>query len=203
MAQELLLRAAQHGDIEEAALLMEKGHACPDFAMPPLNTTPLHAACRHGHLDMVNLLIASRADPNRKEVTQCGARTPLHLAAQANLTSIATTLLAGGADPIKRDSRGQTPLHLAALEGQADVTRLLLARGADPNVRDYAGFNAAWWAKEFKFQDVLEEYAALQVEPQKLTARERLAISGVRPKVGGGKKKKADRDGSPSKGKKK
>mmetsp|Transcript_30802 Transcript_30802/g.69280 ORF Transcript_30802/g.69280 Transcript_30802/m.69280 type:complete len:208 (+) Transcript_30802:33-656(+) len=190
MAQDLLLRAAHHGDIEEAALLMQKGHARPEVPMPPSNTTPLHAACRAGNLDMVNLLLGARASVNALEVSHCGGRSPLHLAAQANHTAIAGSLLVGGANPILRDSRGQTPLHLAALEGQADVTRLIANHGGDPNMRDYAGFNPAWWAKEFRHREVLEVYAKMQVEPLKMSARERLDFAGVKFKVGGKKKKK-------------
>eukprot|EP00930_Biecheleria_cincta_P020555 TRINITY_DN15435_c0_g1_i1.p1 TRINITY_DN15435_c0_g1~~TRINITY_DN15435_c0_g1_i1.p1 ORF type:complete len:216 (-),score=48.06 TRINITY_DN15435_c0_g1_i1:113-718(-) len=197
MAQDLLLRAAQHGDIEEAALLMEKGRALPAVAMPPSNTTPLHAACRAGNLDMVELLLAAKAEPNMKEIVPCGGRTALHVAAKENFTAIATRLLAAGADPLIRDARGSTPLHIAAQEGQADVTQLLVSHGADPNVRDFSGFNAAWWAKEFKHQDVLEFYASIQVAPLKITATERLAFSGIRLKVAPKKKAKGkDRDKS-------
>eukprot|EP00439_Symbiodinium_sp_Y106_P052939 s1021_g7.t1 len=203
MASDLLLRAAQRGDIEEAALLLESGHAQPNVVMPPSDTTPLHAASRAGNLNMVNLLLEAQANPNAREVSQCGGRAALHLAAQANLTEIANNLLAKGANPVMRDSRGQTPLHLAALEGHADVTRLLLGHGGDPNMRDYAGFNAAWWAKEFKHQEVLDVYAAEQVQPLKITARERLDFSGVKFRVGGKKKKKEgergkSRDKTPS-----
>eukprot|EP00435_Cladocopium_sp_Y103_P038896 s343_g10.t1 len=53
MAQDLLLRAAQYGDVDEAVSLIQKEHAQPELAMPPTNTTPLHAACRSGALDMI------------------------------------------------------------------------------------------------------------------------------------------------------
>ncbi|CAJ1367173.1 unnamed protein product [Effrenium voratum] len=172
MAQDLLLRAAQYGDIEEAALLIQRGLAKPETVSPPTNTTALHAACRAQNLDMVDLLMTARACPNAQEITQCGGRAPLHLAAQANLTEIATRLLVGGANPVLRDARGSTPLHAAALEGRAEVTKLLLAHGGDPFMRDFAGFNAAWWAKEFKHQEVLDVFSAQQVEPLKMSAKE-------------------------------
>ncbi|CAE8641784.1 unnamed protein product [Polarella glacialis] len=208
MAQELLQRAAQHGDIEEAVLLLEKGHVVPGMAMPPSNSTPVHAACRSGHLDMVNLLLQRQADPNKFETASCGGLTPLHIAAQADFSGIVSALLDGGADPIARDTRGRTPLRVAAQEGQAEVTWLLIAHGADPHMRDFAGFNPAWWAKEFKHQPVLDVYAQMQVVPLKMTATERLAFSGMKIKFAPRKWKKAQgkdgkaRSASPSKRKK-
>ena len=66
MAQDLLLWAAQYGDMEEAVSLVRRG-ARADAAMPPTNTTPLHAACRAQDLKMVAFLLSARADPNVRE----------------------------------------------------------------------------------------------------------------------------------------
>eukprot|EP00933_Yihiella_yeosuensis_P002323 TRINITY_DN103943_c0_g1_i1.p1 TRINITY_DN103943_c0_g1~~TRINITY_DN103943_c0_g1_i1.p1 ORF type:complete len:210 (-),score=45.65 TRINITY_DN103943_c0_g1_i1:75-704(-) len=200
MAQELLFRAAQHGDVEEAVLILDKGRALPSKAMPPSNTTPLHAASRAGMLDMVELLLTFKADPNMKEVVPCGGKAPLHLAAAINHVGIAGAILAAGGDPVLRDARGHTPLHIAAQAGHVEVTHLLCAHGADPNIRDFAGFNAAWWAKEFKHLDLLAEYAKMQVEPLKMSTTERLAFSGVRLKAPGKSKKKDGGAAKSSKG---
>merc|ERR1712232_1419141 len=100
-----------------AVLLMERGLARVDVALPPTNTTPLRAACRAGMSDMVQLLLRRRADPDAHEVTPCGGRTPLHLATQGHYLGIVADLLRGGASPLISDSRGQSSLHLAAQEG--------------------------------------------------------------------------------------
>mmetsp|Transcript_10133 Transcript_10133/g.26023 ORF Transcript_10133/g.26023 Transcript_10133/m.26023 type:complete len:212 (-) Transcript_10133:106-741(-) len=200
MAEDLLLHAAARGDLEEVSMLLERGRAKADSALPPSKTTPLHAACRTGGLDMAELLIRWKADLNAKEATGCGGRTALHIATQRERggTSLASVLLRAGASPIERDARGQTPLHTAAQVGQADITRLLLAQGADPNLRDWAGFNPAWWAKEYRHQEVLEVYAAEQVAPSGITARMAMEHAGPRARsvlmgAKGARKKKGAR----------
>eukprot|EP00413_Alexandrium_margalefii_P026182 CAMPEP_0204572066 /NCGR_PEP_ID=MMETSP0661-20131031/39262_1 /ASSEMBLY_ACC=CAM_ASM_000606 /TAXON_ID=109239 /ORGANISM="Alexandrium margalefi, Strain AMGDE01CS-322" /LENGTH=265 /DNA_ID=CAMNT_0051580403 /DNA_START=56 /DNA_END=849 /DNA_ORIENTATION=- len=178
MADELLQHAAEHGDLEQVALLIERGRSRADAALPPANTTPLHAACRTGNLDMVELLLRLRADPNAREIQACGGVGPLHIAAQGDLIGITMALLRAGANPVLRDVRGQTPLHVAAQCGRAEVTQVLVAQGADPHIRDDAGFNAAWWAKEFRHCELVSWYSQRQVEPLGIAAGQRLAHAG-------------------------
>lgn len=172
MGEELLRISCERGDLREASLLLEGGRARADCALPPTLTTPLHVACRAQSLEVVQLLLRHRADPNAHEIRPCGGRTALHLAAQKDCPGITAALLKAGASPVALDSRGMTPLHLAAQEGLVDVTRLLLAHGADPLLRDKAGCNAAWWAKDFGHPAVEAVYAELQVLPRILTAKE-------------------------------
>merc|ERR1719399_1632555 len=139
MADELLVHAAGHGDIEEAALLLDRGRAKVGALMPPSNTTALHTACRAGDLDMVELLLRYKANPNAKEISPCGGRTPLHIAATSDYIGIANLLLKADADSSAQDARGLTPLHTASQEGGCDTVKLLLARGADPHIRDFSG----------------------------------------------------------------
>mmetsp|Transcript_72738 Transcript_72738/g.162835 ORF Transcript_72738/g.162835 Transcript_72738/m.162835 type:complete len:213 (-) Transcript_72738:251-889(-) len=197
MAEELLQHAAESGDLEQVTLLIERGRCRADVVLPPANTTPLHAACRTGNLQMVELLLKLQADPNACEVKACGGLSPLHIAADADFVGITMALLRAGANPVLPDVRGQTPLHLAAQSGRTDVTRVLVAQGADPHVRDAAGFNAAWWAKEFRHQDLVSWYAERQVEPLGISARQRLAHAGVRLHL---KSRKKDRSSSRAKG---
>jgi len=131
MANELLAHVAGRGGIEEATLLLERRGANAGARHPPSNTTPLHAACRSCNLDMVELLLHYRADPNAKEIVHCGGRSPLHIAAAGNFVAIANTLLGSGADHCSQDARGLTPLHTAAQEGHVDAARLMLEKGAE------------------------------------------------------------------------
>lgn len=197
MAQELLLRAAERGDVAEATILLERKCASAGAVMPPINTTPLHAACRFGHVHMVELLLEHRASPNCHEIRHCGGRTPLHMALRDDLLTMAQMLLHAGANPVARDGRGLTPLHLAAQEGLVEATRLLLAHGGDPHMRDFSGFNPAWWAKEFKQDAVLQLYTEMEVVPRKISPMEHLAHAGIsiaklRPKKKKDKREKSE-----------
>mmetsp|Transcript_32563 Transcript_32563/g.93384 ORF Transcript_32563/g.93384 Transcript_32563/m.93384 type:complete len:91 (+) Transcript_32563:3-275(+) len=67
-----------------------------------------------------------------------------------------------------------------------------MAQGADPHLRDTAGFNACWWAKEFKHQTVVDLFAEMQVEPKSITAGQLLAHAGVKL-VTGSRARRKDR----------
>ena len=93
--------------------------------------TPLHYACRHGHLECVRLLLVHGADPNAADED---GYTPLHYLCQvhspsraqaASLRHCAAALLQFGARPRARTGRGYAPLHLA-LTQRNDVCRSLL-----------------------------------------------------------------------------
>lgn len=67
--------------------------------------TPLHYACKHGELYMVDILIPAGADVNCKDVYQ---QTPLMYAVQAANVTIVKSLIGAGADVTARNSRGFT-----------------------------------------------------------------------------------------------
>mmetsp|Transcript_41410 Transcript_41410/g.133562 ORF Transcript_41410/g.133562 Transcript_41410/m.133562 type:complete len:337 (+) Transcript_41410:109-1119(+) len=170
MAEDLLLHAAARGDLEEVSMLLERGRARADSALPPSKTTPLHAACRTGGLDMAELLIRWKADLNAKEATGCGGRTALHIATQRERggTSLASVLLRAGASPIERDARGQTPLHTAAQVGQADITRLLLAQGS---VQDTSHHGGSPRPSDVAQDDVMEHLIRIELKLGTLSDR--------------------------------
>jgi ankyrin repeat protein len=71
--------------------------------------TRLHMASRHGHFDIVHLLIDHGADVN----TKMGHLTALHLASHYGYFDIVKALLERGANVHERTEAGQTPLPMA------------------------------------------------------------------------------------------
>merc|ERR1712216_674099 len=119
-----------------------------------------------------------------------GGRAPLHIAASKNCIGIAELLMKADADSTIQDARGATPLHTASQEGCCDVVRLLMAHGADPHIRDWSGHNAAYWAKAFRHQAVMDWFDQMQVQPRQITSTEMVAHGKMCREYMRGKKKK-------------
>jgi hypothetical protein len=89
--------------------------------------TPMHAAARKGHVDILSLLLEHGADlEGRNRQNQ----TPLHKASFNGIIDAQQCLLDHGANTDVRDKFDITPLFGAALNGQVESVRMLLERGA-------------------------------------------------------------------------
>ena len=94
--------------------------------------TPLHLAVGRGHFDIVQLLLKSGADPNRRQ--DGTGRTALHLAVEHQHQEVTRLLLEEGANPnlAARYGNGESlaSLQLAARGGDGNIAHLLLRYGA-------------------------------------------------------------------------
>jgi hypothetical protein len=94
--------------------------------------TPLHYAAAYGHKDVVELLLAAKAEVNAKDNEGC---TPLHVVAYTGQTDVADLLLTNGADVNTSDRGGWTPLHTAVARDKIGMVKWLLAHKADVNAK--------------------------------------------------------------------
>lgn len=101
----------------------------------PNKATALISAIELDDLEILDLLLASGADPDGR----CGCATgepALWAAALFNRPRHLERLLECGADPNVISAAGNTALHVAAMRGHDEVVSLLLAAGADPAITD-------------------------------------------------------------------
>jgi Ankyrin repeats (many copies)/Ankyrin repeats (3 copies) len=102
--------------------------------------TPLSIAVRSGRTDLVDLLLASGANPFKKNGSH---RTPVIVFASQlkDNTRVIQRLLQHDPHQINdTDGSDVSALRSAAKYGNVDATRLLLARGADPTLADKKGY---------------------------------------------------------------
>ena len=123
---------AQLLDAMEGAVIDEP---LPDW--PPSGDIALHVAAGHGHMALIQMLLARRAavDPPNFD----GVR-PLHRAASKGSAEAVALLLAHHAALDGRATAKQSSaLHLAASNGRSAVAKLLISQGADTTARDANG----------------------------------------------------------------
>lgn len=130
--------AAKNGDLEKIKALLKDN---PDLVSSKdtnnIGATPLYVAATFGHKDVMELLLANKADVN------AGADhgvTPLHLAAMMNHLDVAELLVASNANVNAKADNGVTPLHMAAAAGSKGIVELLLTNKADINAKDNRGW---------------------------------------------------------------
>jgi ankyrin repeat protein len=105
--------AAMAGDLEKVKMLVKTD---PELVLSKdkQGLTPLHWAAQNGPTEMVEFLLAHKADVNAK-----GDRgtTPLHMAQALGHLDTVKLLLANNAEVNARDNYGRTPLFVAAASG--------------------------------------------------------------------------------------
>jgi len=124
--------AAKKGDLAKVEQLI-KSHPDSVAGRDKKGQTALHHAARNGRKDIVELLLANKAEVDARDRY---GNTPLSDAATADGNGgVAELLLAHGAQVDARNVCGATALHAAAWFGAVDVAEVLVAHGADVNAR--------------------------------------------------------------------
>ena len=102
--------------------------------------TPLIAAAKGGHTNIVNYLLEQGVDVNQKT----HYHTALMVAAEENQLEVAKKLIAAGAD-LNKGTKNDTPLLLAVKKRHPEMVQLLLEAGADIKVKTEEMLEAAVW----------------------------------------------------------
>ncbi|KAH7383007.1 ankyrin repeat-containing domain protein [Cadophora sp. MPI-SDFR-AT-0126] len=124
--------ASKAGAIDVVELIVKRG---TDLDVENLEgENALFLAARHGHIEIVDVLLKSNAKPDADRKGHDG--TPLHWAIDEGYVDIARLLLDYNAELETMNIVFQTPLLVATFEGQWDLAKLLVFKGANVNVKD-------------------------------------------------------------------
>src|SRR4051794_26802759 len=114
-----LWAAARKGDAAAVGRLLEAG--VDANAKTPYGATALSFAAEKGHVEVVRLLLAAKADPNVKDTFYDA--TPLTWARMKNHTEVIRELLAAGA------TGAEGVLFAAVRAGNVELVRVVLEKG--------------------------------------------------------------------------
>ena len=117
--------AAKRGDTKRAKVLLREGVDVNISKEGDEGCTALFIAAREGHKDVVDALIAAKAEVNKADTIH--GETPLYAACCFGHTAIARMLLEGGANPNLSNREGRSP-YWRALE-YPEIRKVLRAHG--------------------------------------------------------------------------
>eukprot|EP01047_Picozoa_sp_COSAG01_P062298 COSAG01_NODE_7902_length_3000_cov_2.894174_2_plen_653_part_01 len=136
MRQTNLLALARKGMVKEVVRCLDDGADINSTDAKGFSAL-IHAS-QQGYVEVVQTLLARKADPNQGS-TDKDQLTPLLAACQAGHRDCGEALLVFGALLEARSGCNHTPLLSAAVNGKLEVLEMLLQRRADVGARDNQG----------------------------------------------------------------
>ncbi|KXG52155.1 uncharacterized protein PGRI_084390 [Penicillium griseofulvum] len=156
--------AVRDGCIRSLAVLLQAG---ADVGAKVNHGIALNIAAKGNHMEMVQALLAAKADVNAAPFELCG-RTAIQAAAEGGHLKVVQTLLAAKAEVNVRPTynAGRTALQAAAEGGHLEVVQTLLAAKADVNARpaDKTGRTALQAAAEGGHLEVVQTLLAANAD---------------------------------------
>lgn len=146
-----IAEAAKSGDLEKVKALVQ---ANPDlvFYKDSFEMTPLHMAAAADHKEVVEFLLANKADVNAVDET---GETPLHLAVMGNKKGLVELLLANGADVNSRNKKGDPLLYeTVSMRAWDDMAKVLVANKADVTAKGHDGLTPLQVAIKYDDDDM-------------------------------------------------
>jgi len=160
-----LYLACLKGHTDVARVLIEGG------AKVDGDSPPIFAAAGKGNLELVNLLLAHKANPAAFSTQHAGC-CGLHIAAEKNYVEVVEALLKANVDVnIRSEKQKLTPLISAACCGSLEAVKALLKASADIDAQSSTGNTALMLAIDRGKIDValtlIESGANLEIKGQK------------------------------------
>jgi ankyrin repeat protein len=146
-----LAMAASLNNLAAARALLDKGVPVDSPAID--GATPLLISAASGYIDLMKVLLAAGADPNRQDQHQ---DTPLMAAVRIGSRDAVKLLLDSRADPNQRDGSGRTAMHWAARSGHVDIVRTVLDAGSRIDDIDETGRTPMTYAREKRHAAVIQ-----------------------------------------------
>ncbi|KAK6814755.1 hypothetical protein RU639_009765 [Aspergillus parasiticus] len=171
---------ARFGLVTQLRDLLEEIPVSEINSRDPYGQTPLVLAVRHGHWDIINIILDnSNVDPN---LTDDDGRSPLSIASQLGYASVVEKLLSTGETDLNLPaSDGWSPLMYASRGNHTEVIKLLLAdKKTHTNFTSPDGQTALKLAVEMGFTDVVRlllESGRVEINPSDLTSRDPFMIA--------------------------
>jgi ankyrin repeat protein len=143
---EFLIVASQNGHKDIVAFLLEKGIDI-NQTDKEYGWTALMEASRHGHVEIVKLLLA-KENIEINQGDEYDGKTALIWASEEGHVEIVKLLLAKeNIDINQEDKYGKTTLMYASIKGHVEIVKLLLAKeNIEINLKDELGYTALMWA---------------------------------------------------------
>ncbi|CAI7590492.1 unnamed protein product [Penicillium glandicola] len=161
--------AAQDGCIRSLQMLLQAG---AEIDAQVIGKTALQIAAGGGRLEMVQALLAAKAEVNVPASEPFG-QTALQAAVREGHLEVVQALLAAKADPnASAAEHGQKALQVAVGGGQLEIVQALLAAKAEVNLpaTKYHGQTALQVAAECGHLEVVQTLLAAKADPNALAA---------------------------------
>ncbi len=147
-----LMAAAATGDVARVKALLSQG-ADVSATDEKFGSSALGWAALEGHKEIVELLLANKADVNGRNGS---GGTPLFGAVVNGHTEVVEVLVAHGANVNATGYSGGTPLETAAWKGHKGIVEVLLVHGADVNARNNDGETPLYTAVLAGHKEIVE-----------------------------------------------
>lgn len=159
---ELLNFVCAFGNVEMFDAIIEIGDNVFKYVSNRNGRTPIHEACKNGHLEIAEKLIKIDEAFHSIKDYRYQSVIPLHFACMEGHVDVVEMLIHRGisVDMNSYYNNEQTPLHFACKFGQLKTVKKLIQLGADVNLCDSQGIAPLHLACEFGHVDIIEELIA-------------------------------------------